>query len=388
MAHARWRAWSRTPLHVFGMCRTGDPRLGMWRTGDPRPPLLSTSSASLHVSVLSTFLPLPFSSISSTLSCFPSPSAIPLVPLPWIRFLGSFRPSLSSPLLFAVAPPASRTSSGAHMSPTSIPAHFRPATKLLVFLRLGQAIRPPPWLDLNRINIYQYYSAPPATQTAAAPPAQTAAAPPAQTPAAAPTTNPVLSWAPANVVPATPAQRCAPNRCAICDAQHLCVLHQANGLNGPQTGPLPHRRTCEPIFLPADPSIDVITHSLAAGESFYLAMPAHQEAIYTNSITARAVSEGVQHGKHQACKTWEEAKALWALGCLRWHGNECRRERLQRADGRGINWAVAGTSIICGSRAAAFRLAQDSGSLDIRIRGHRDAAVLRDWLDNGSSEED
>ncbi|KAJ7669833.1 hypothetical protein DFH06DRAFT_1320878 [Mycena polygramma] len=270
--------------------------------------------------------------------------------------------------------------------------------QLPIFLLLGQAIRSPPWLEPNRINIYQYFSPPPSAispaataPTPAAAPAPTPAAAPAATPAATPAqattpTNPVMSWAPANAVPSTPAHHCAANRCTICDAQYLCVLNQANGLNGPQTGPLPHRRTCEPIYRPADPSIDVQTHSLQAGKSFYVAIPAYDEGIYTDSLAARAVSEGVQNGKHTAVKTWEEAKGLWALGCLRWHGNECRRERLQRADARAIHWAVAGTSIICGSRAAAFRLAQDSGSLDIRIRGHRDPAVLRDWLDNGSSE--
>ncbi|KAJ6450017.1 hypothetical protein C8R47DRAFT_1230425 [Mycena vitilis] len=175
----------------------------------------------------------------------------------------------------------------------------------------------------------------------------------------------------------------ATGRCDICNAQHLVVFQNAHGPNGLHTGPLPHWRTCTPPFCPEHPGIDVLT-----GKVFYVALPARHEAIYTSAQMAREQTEGVHNGVAKSCKTWDEVKGHWVLGCLRWHGNECRRERLQRADATGKNWAVLGTDIVCGSRAAAFRVAQDHGFDDIRIRSHRDVSVLRNWLENGSRDEE
>ncbi|KAJ7679321.1 hypothetical protein DFH06DRAFT_1316252 [Mycena polygramma] len=295
---------------------------------------------------------------------------------------------------------------------------------------LGSCSFPPCWpsksssSDLRRpapLYITQYYTSLPRPQDIVPPPAPAGAstaapagastAAPASSRTAARSTRPnasvtaanlaaasanlantaaatVLQWAPANVVPATPAHHCVGGRCDICHAQHLVVSQNAHGPNGPHTGPLPHRRTCTPPFCPDHPGIDVLTHSLEAGCMFYAAIPARNEAIYTSAQTAREQTEGVHNGVAKSAKTWDEAKGHWVLGCLRWHGNECRRERLQRADATGKSWAVLGTDIICGSRAAAFRIAQDRGFDDIRIRGHRDASVLRNWLENGSSDEE
>ncbi|KAJ7840703.1 hypothetical protein B0H14DRAFT_2587293 [Mycena olivaceomarginata] len=197
----------------------------------------------------------------------------------------------------------------------------------------------------------------------------------------APPANPVMSFAPAHVLPTTPAVRCAPGRCDICDGQFLTVTYQANSLNGLQTGPLPHRRTCRPAFFPDHPGIDVQTHSLEAGSKFFVVNPGRKEGIYTSAATARIQSEGVRNGRHEAAQTFADAKALWALTCLRWHGHECRRERLQRQDARGVHWAVKGIDQICGSRGAAFRLAEDVDLHDIQIRGSRDVSEIVDWLE-------
>ncbi|KAJ7855807.1 hypothetical protein B0H13DRAFT_2357647 [Mycena leptocephala] len=196
-----------------------------------------------------------------------------------------------------------------------------------------------------------------------------------------PPTNPVMSFAPVTVLPTVPAQCCAPGRCEICDAQFLSVVQQAQSLNGPQTAPLPHRRTCRPTYHPDHPGINVETHSLEAGKSFYVAIPARDEGIYTSSLIAREKSEGIHNGRHEAAKTYAEAKGLWALGCLRWHGHECKRERLQRLDMRGKHWAVKGFDTICGSRGAAFWIAEDTDLDEIHIRGHRDISAVADWLE-------
>ncbi|KAJ7863213.1 hypothetical protein B0H13DRAFT_2354276 [Mycena leptocephala] len=195
----------------------------------------------------------------------------------------------------------------------------------------------------------------------------------------APSSNPALTFAPVTMAPTAPRQHCPPNQCEICDAQHLSVIQQAHTLNGALTGPLPHRRTCRPTYYPDHPGIDVETHSLEAGKSFYVAIPAREEGIYTSSAVAREKSEGVHNGRHEAAKTYAEAKGVWALACLRWHGPECKRERLERLDARGKHWAVKGSNVICGSRAAAFRIAEDADLDDIHIRGHRDVNALFQW---------
>ncbi|KAJ6491321.1 hypothetical protein C8R47DRAFT_1065118 [Mycena vitilis] len=207
-----------------------------------------------------------------------------------------------------------------------------------------------------------------------------------------PPTNPAMTFAPANALPQAPSQTCLPNRCSICDGQMLLLLQNATSMNGTMTAPLPHRRTCEPIFCPSDPGIDVHKHSLEAGKYLYVALPAYHEAIYSSSESARLQTERVCNGRHQAVKTMADARALWALGCLRWHGHECKRERLQRRDASGLLWAVMGTDIVCGSRAAAFRVAEDYKFETIRIRAHRKESVLRNWLaglaDDDSSDND
>ncbi|KAJ7842836.1 hypothetical protein B0H14DRAFT_3456576 [Mycena olivaceomarginata] len=205
--------------------------------------------------------------------------------------------------------------------------------------------------------------------------------PGASVPAANPSTNLVMSFAPVNVLPTTPATHCAPGQCAICDAQHLAVFHQSNSQNGPQTGPLPHRRTCHPTFYPEHPGLDIDTHSLEAGKYFYVAVPARDEGIYTSSTVARQKTDGVVNGVNVAAKTYADAQGLWVLGCLRWHGHECRRERLQRLDARNKHWGLKGSNVICGSRGAVFRLAEDADLHEIHIRGHRDASVVQQWLD-------
>jgi hypothetical protein len=68
------------------------------------------------------------------------------------------------------------------------------------------------------------------------------------------------------------------------------------------------------------------------------------------STEARRTSEGVVNGLHVAATTFAEAKGLWALSCLRWHGHECKRERLERIDAEGKHWALQGSDVICGSR--------------------------------------
>ncbi|KAJ7817677.1 hypothetical protein B0H14DRAFT_3474424 [Mycena olivaceomarginata] len=60
-----------------------------------------------------------------------------------------------------------------------------------------------------------------------------------------------------------------------------------------------------------------------------------------------------------------------------WPAHECRRERLQRVDACNKHWGLKGSDVICGSRGAVFRLAEDTDLDDIHIRGHRDASVVQ-----------
>ncbi|KAJ7848159.1 hypothetical protein B0H14DRAFT_2583179 [Mycena olivaceomarginata] len=198
-----------------------------------------------------------------------------------------------------------------------------------------------------------------------------------------PTLPPISSClsAPVHALPTAPAAHCAPGRCDICDAQYLAVHYQSNSQNGLQTGPLPHRRTCRPNFYPDHPALDVETHSLEAGKHFYVAIPARDEGIYTSSAVARQKTEGVVNGLNVAAKTYTDAKGLWVLGCLRWHGHECRRGRLQHLDARNKHWGLKGSDVICGSRSPVFCLAEDADFDDIHIRGDHDAAVVQEWLD-------
>ncbi|KAJ7800666.1 hypothetical protein B0H14DRAFT_3490470 [Mycena olivaceomarginata] len=178
-------------------------------------------------------------------------------------------------------------------------------------------------------------------------------------------TGPIMNFAPAHILPTSPAVHCAPGRCDICDGQFLAVTYQANSLNGPQTAPLPHWRTCRPAYRPDHPSIDVQTHSLEAASKFFVVCPGREEGIYTSATAACVQTEGIRNSRHEAVATFAEAKALWALSCLRCHGHECRCERLARLDARGVHWAVKGFEQICGSRGAAFRLAEDEDLHDI-----------------------
>jgi hypothetical protein len=180
-----------------------------------------------------------------------------------------------------------------------------------------------------------------------------------------------MSFAPAHILPTTPAVRCTPGRCDICNGQYLTITYQVNSLNGLQMGPLPHRRTCWPAFFPNHPGINVQTHSLEAGSKFFVVNPGRKEGIYTSayvllplshfgtdrrtigfcSATMRIQSEGVRNSRHEATQMFADARALWALTCLCWHGHECHCERLQRQDACGVHWVVKGIDQICGSRS-------------------------------------
>jgi hypothetical protein len=92
-----------------------------------------------------------------------------------------------------------------------------------------------------------------------------------------------MNFAPAHILPTAPAVHCAPGRCDICDGQFLAVTYQANSLNGPQTAPLPHRRTCRLAYRPDHPGIDVQTHSLEAASKFFVVCPGREEGIYTSA---------------------------------------------------------------------------------------------------------
>ncbi|KAJ7860588.1 hypothetical protein B0H14DRAFT_2576558 [Mycena olivaceomarginata] len=163
--------------------------------------------------------------------------------------------------------------------------------------------------------------------------------PPINTPNPAPA-NPVLMFAPANAPPDGSRHSLRPR-------------HVRNSLNGAQTAPLPHRRTCHPTFHPEHPGIDINMHSLEAGKYFYVANPAREEGIYTSSSRQR---------HPRGCYDLRRGQGPLALACLCWHGHECKRERLERFDAQSKYWALQGSDVICGSRAAVFRLAEDRGS--------------------------
>ncbi|KAJ7657842.1 hypothetical protein DFH06DRAFT_1327899 [Mycena polygramma] len=244
-------------------------------------------------------------------------------------------------------------------------------------------LRSPPLPTPQKTIYIQYYSPPlrvVSSPEQAPGPELTPSKPP-------PPPNPAMTFAPANALPQAPPHTCLPNRCNICDGQMLLLLQNATSMNGTLTAPLPHRRTCEPVFCPSDPGIDIHKWSLDASKWLYVALPAYHEAIYDSADKAREQTEGVCNGRHLAAKTMPDAKALWALGCLRWHGHECKRERLQRRDALDLLWAVKGTDIVCGSRAAAFRVAEDYKLETIEIRAHRKESVLRNWL-AGESDDD
>ncbi|KAJ7902431.1 hypothetical protein B0H13DRAFT_2335595 [Mycena leptocephala] len=234
-------------------------------------------------------------------------------------------------------------------------------------LRGPGPVRSPPLSSLSEPYIYifvtQYYTpAPTASYTAPVSSSMPAPTPPSNPPP----TNPVMSFAPVTVLPLS--------------LPSVVPPAAAQSLNGPQTAPLPHRRTCRPTYHPDHPGIDVETHSLEASKSFYVAIPARDEGIYTSSLIAREKSEGIHNGHHEAAKTYAEAKGLWALGCLRWHGHECKRERLQRLD-RTASTGRSRASTPSVAPGAAFRIAEDADLDEIHIRGHRDISALADWLE-------
>ncbi|KAJ7824127.1 hypothetical protein B0H13DRAFT_1919295 [Mycena leptocephala] len=164
----------------------------------------------------------------------------------------------------------------------------------------------------------------------------------------------------------------------------LAAHYNLGARNGPKTGPLPHRATCKPPFYPEYPTLDRDLCSLTTGKKFYVACPAFVEGIYTDSDCARSTTEGCKDGVALGAPTWDDALGMWALQCLRWHGDqECHREFLQRPDGSGIIWALKGHRDAIGSRAAAFRLAEEKGLMDIHIRGSRDLALILEFIEDG-----
>ncbi|KAJ7688773.1 hypothetical protein B0H14DRAFT_3533113 [Mycena olivaceomarginata] len=216
------------------------------------------------------------------------------------------------------------------------------------FPRSSVLRRAPPRMSLINKSEWcsQYYTSLP-TASSIVPPAALAPAPNASP-------DLVLSFAPVHALPTAPAARCAPGRCDICDAQRARCLTDAPAI---------------PTFTQTTPALDVETHSLEAGKHFYVAIPARDEGIYTSFAVARQKTEGVVNGLHVAAKTYTDAKGLWV------------RERLQRLDARNKHWGLKGSDVICGSRSAVFRLAEDADLDDIHIRGDRDAAVVQEWLD-------
>ncbi|KAJ7773773.1 hypothetical protein B0H14DRAFT_3508721 [Mycena olivaceomarginata] len=175
-------------------------------------------------------------------------------------------------------------------------------------------------------------------------------------------TGPIMNFAPAHVLPTAPAVRCAPGRCDICDGQFLTVTYQANSSTARRPHPCLTGVLVAPRTAPTTPASMSRRIPWRPAVNFLWSTPAARRASI-HQPPLRAQTEGVRNGRHEAAPTYAEAKALWALSCLRWHGHECRRERLQRLDARGVHWAVKGFDQICGSRTSEFVAARDVAEL-------------------------